>query len=532
VLNANKVPVAGGALSIYGFNFGEDPSVIRVYVVDTNTGHSIPCVDVDMILPNSIIACTIVDIGTGRDKRIEVNVNGVSNAFTEDNNTVFSRIEPIMEILSYNDEGSIIYIHGSNFGDDASLVSVFVDGFDHIVTYVNDSVITCNKHADYQLPDLSNAGVSKVTVTVDGQQSNANMTFVSINDATLAVSQPQEELVAADPASSSIKSRNNILLFIGLIVGGVGTLLAVVGLLVMKKRKFDVIAKAQQTPSVDTKIESGVAAPIQQQQGGAIVLQRDRSFEEIDLNDDLLTASHSNNFYDPKVEYDYSSSSSSFSSPYSSTNASPFTASPESMRRAEEELSKSMSTSTHTHKKSKIDYETVHTPNSRLSKKSLDSPYFSKQNAFDSPLGGSSQDVTPKYPPHSSLNSSQEINNNNPNACVFDSPSVLHTVMARAAMLRTREQQHKQPQQQQVQQSHSPNTGKPPLYNVERRASLGGPLHPPLGRRRSSLGISSLHLSALHSSFGITRQKQQQQQYQQRDQPLNTSMVIEIPDAE
>jgi hypothetical protein len=555
VLNANKVPVVGGSLSIYGFNFGEDPSVIRVYVVDTNTGHSIPCFDVEIILPNSIIACTIADVGTGRDKRIEVNVNGVSNAFTEDDNTVFSRIEPIMEILSYNDEGSIIYVHGSNFGEDTSVVSVSVDGFDHIVTYVNDSFITCNKHADYQLPDSSNADVSKVTVTVDGQQSIANMTFVSINDVMLAVTQPEEDLVTADPASES-KPRDNMLLIVGLIVGGVGAVLAIAGFLVVKKRKFDVIAKAQRQQQASESGNAPAAAPTTQQQGGgAIVLQRDHSFEEIDLNDDLLKA---RNFYDPKAEYDYSSTSSSFSSPYSSTNASPytaspytaspFTASPESVRRAAaEKLPKSsMSTSTHSHKKSKIDYETVHTPNSRLSKKSLDSPYFTKQNAFDSPLGGSSQDVTPsiRTPHHpSSLNSSQEIDNNNPNACVFDSPSVLHTVMARAAMLRTREQ-HKQPQQQQQQQqqvqpSHSPSAGKPPLYNVERRASLGAPLHPPLGRRRSSLGISSLHLSALHSSFGIAKQKQQiklqqqqQQQQQQRHLPLNVAQVIEIPDAE
>jgi len=179
-------------------------------------------------------------------------------------------------------------------------------------------------------------------------------------------------------------------------------------------------------------------------------------------------------------------------------------------------------------------------PISRLAKRSMDSPYFTKQTGFDSPLT-TSQEITPSVTPHNAtqqrrgsvlldspqsynsaertptgynnsgntLHTSQEINQLH--ASPFDSACVLHTAIQRAALLR-----EQQKQQQQQQDPTQQATTQPTMILQGRRASVSGAGNQKYaGGRRSSLGTTSLHKTALKNStgmkFSVVKPKQQKQ---------------------
>jgi hypothetical protein len=567
VLNANDVPVLGGLLNIYGLNFGNDPKVISVYIYDTpasssnNESHKIECADVKIVLPNSIISCIVFEIGTGRSKHIEVTVNGISNANTDDVNIAFSRSAPMLNSITY-DENSVIRVYGRHFGFNPSLVCVTVGGYEHPVVAVNDSVITCEKHADFQLPTDGNASAMYVLVMVDNQQTEASMSLVMEEESSNFVEEKKFDDSSEDSSFSAIFKDNTKTIVIAVIPGAAGVMI-LIGFLIIRRRMN---SSSTITTTGSSPITTG--NDTEKADSHAIItggLVRDSSMEEIDLASDtdasraarasvLVMGANvketplkksSSGMQSPTI-YELnravsSSSESSFSSPYSSVNTTPSFITPESMRRGAADRSSpafdmsDFSTTTHSNRRSRREANfMMGEPISRLGKRSMDS---AKQSAFDSPMrtpfdtptrtptrspSGTptrNPNGTPDFPgaqeyAHAGsghpLHTSQEINQLHKNP--FDSPSTLHLAIQRAALLRS--QQHPQPQhhnhhhqhhQHQHRRKHaSPmalrKKGKPITAN--RRASLAVGAHPPhlVTARRSSLGTISLHASHLRKS--------------------------------
>jgi hypothetical protein len=390
-----------------------------------------------------------------------------------------------------------------------------------------------------------------------------------------------EQDVAEQPAEKRNRYKTIVLIFIP-VVAAVALL---AGFLVMKRRRIMLAARTPDVSSVEqaTKAENSavmVAAP------GPLV--RDSSMEEIDLNATNTTtisqASQPRDHDDDNdaiyelQRSDSSSSFSSLSSTYSSTNCTPcYTPdAPSSPKLDSFEFSHSSDTDNSNSNDSNSNSNENDTgskkkrnkrserrerfmnkvnglvePISRLGKRSMDSPYFTKQTAFDSPLNTSqemtpnvvtpsraharqrisqggfdsplrtSQEMTPKTPTpssveHNSLHNSQEINQLH--SSPFDSACVLHSAIQRAAILRA--QQSKSSKHQQAVQ---------PQLLQGRRASLAGAGHPKYASgRRSSLGTTSLHVAALHNSTGIMKLSERQQQPKKQRSLRKTQYIHQI----
>jgi len=218
-----------------------------------------------------------------------------------------------------------------------------------------------------------------------------------------------------------------------------------------------------------------------QQVETAIIIIKDQSLEEVVLNADPSLLHSSSKFYEHNKSPSLSSSSSCSSSPYSSINSSP-----DSLRREAFQSSPSVSLETDADK-STFSLPAHHrkkrgVASSRLLQ-SLDSPYFVKQGAFDSPLH-TSQELT-----QNPLHTSQEINQHNKNP--FDSPSVLHVAMQRAALQRANQQQQKRSYASPaLYVNHQLSTqGISRSQHKKRRASLGAFQY--VARRSSLVGTSS-----------------------------------------
>jgi len=326
------------------------------------------------------------------------------------------------------------------------------------------------------------------------------------------------------------------------LIPGVAGIVILIGFLIIRRK----MASATTVPVTIGSADAEKAASHAIITGGGLV--RDSSMEEIDLASDTdanatnlaadkskenVLRKSSNGTQSPTI-YELnrvtssSSESSGFSSPYSSANTTPSLRTPESMRRTRAssptlDMSDFLSAA-HNSRRARREKASsmIAEPTSRLGKRSMDSPYFAKENPFDSPMRSpfdspacrtpsSSQELA--APPGSAdfaglghagnghpLQSSQEINQLHRNP--FDSPSVLHSAIQRAAMLRGQQQQEQS--QRKPPKIPSPASGLrrkkgKPLSG--RRASLGGAQVHNAGRR-SSLGAISLHASALRASMG------------------------------
>jgi hypothetical protein len=316
VLNANNVPVGGGTLQIYGLNFGKDASVIEVEIVDTTNQNTFECVNVSVVIPNSIVSCSIVDIGTGRSKHIAITVNGISNE-KYDTNTLFNRHAPKLSSVSYNPDTSVVLLEGLNFGIDASRVNVSLDGFIYPVTAVTNTAITCQLPAEYYLDNTTAA-----FVLVDGQKSVQNVPVVRYS-----TSQEDEVVSAGSPHNSNWMSSDNAVMVavIASVVFGLILVSVIVGILTRKRRTIN-FGSTDGSSGANKSVEMGNV----KRDSGEVVLaiqladpsnpvSRATSMEEIDLNAEPIYEHNS-----PALSVSSSSSSSSSSlSPYSSTSSSP-----------------------------------------------------------------------------------------------------------------------------------------------------------------------------------------------------------------
>jgi hypothetical protein len=572
VSGATDVPVLGGSLEVFGLNFGDDPSVIKVFI-HNNDNSVFQCTDVQIVKPNTAISCTVTDIGTGSAKHIEVVVGGVPNS--DDTNLAFKRSAPLVNKLTYS-EGVVVRLYGHDFGFNADLVVVKLDGVDHSVLNVNDSVITCKKHGSYYVYEDE----MTVYVEVDNQTTTASLEALFESEKLHDI----EQDISQQPEEQRNRYKTIVLVFIPV----VAAIALLAGFLVVKRRRTMLAARASDISTVEQATKSDnsaimVAAP------GPLV--RDSSMEEIDLNaTNTTTISQTSQPRDRDDDNDAiyelqrsdsSSSFSSLSSTYSSTNCTPcYTPdAPSSPKLDASDFSHSSDTDNSNSNESNDNGESntgnskkrnkrserrerfmnkmsgLAEPISRLGKRSMDSPYFTKQTAFDSPLntsqemtpnittpsrsnakqrisqGGfdsplrSSQEMTPKTPTpsssveHNSLHNSQEINQLH--SSPFDSACVLHSAIQRAAILRA---QQKQQSKQQSKQQAAP----PSMILQGRRASLGAGHPKNATGRRSSLGTSSLHVTALHNSTGIMKLSERQQQPKQHRSLRKTQYIHQI----
>jgi len=454
VLNANEVPVVGGVLYIYGLNLGEDASQIKVEILDNANGGVIECINISIVLPNSVLSCSIVDIGTGRSKHIAVTVNGVSNDIKADSNMVFNRHAPKLHTITYALEKSLVIIHGSNFGNNAGLVSVSLDGNKYPVVSVNDSFIVCSRLSDNEPPTSRMA-----IVEVDGQGSTENLTVIV--DASVSSDKVEIDHIPLSPAGSgsSEGGYNGVIpkdkiklawIVVGAAAGVATISIFVIGLLVMRKRRIqrELDAAAAATASVTV-----VTDPMDHLVGTTLPpLTRDQSMVEIDLKEDLTgsgsyTSSRRNSVYEQNEcmasDSSDSSSSSSSMSPMSSNCStpadSPFSSpvgSPMASHKNDSEIPEGDNTNNSSYNSSNNNSENetpvpvfpkirrplpppldldsdaksafsmtppttgphakssakmrgmIRVPSSRIANRALDSPYFAKQGAFDSPKQG------------------------------------------------------------------------------------------------------------------------------------------------
>lgn len=186
-MSATRVPVAGGSLNIYGHKFGSDASTISVTIRDPNNAEpSFECSDVRMVTPDRVIACTVAAEGTGKGKHIQISVTsttdeGTTTLTNTDANTAFNREAPELVSLTYTVEAKTITLGGTNFGNDASKVSVQLQDSDHPVLSVENSHITLRLLRNRREgPDQYVIPTTRFAyVTVDGQSSIANMSVVA-----------------------------------------------------------------------------------------------------------------------------------------------------------------------------------------------------------------------------------------------------------------------------------------------------------------------------------------------------------------
>eukprot|EP01117_Protostelium_nocturnum_P011184 TRINITY_DN405_c0_g1_i6.p1 TRINITY_DN405_c0_g1~~TRINITY_DN405_c0_g1_i6.p1 ORF type:complete len:5778 (+),score=1958.70 TRINITY_DN405_c0_g1_i6:207-17540(+) len=127
--SSTKVPLSGGSSTISGRHFGTLSSLIRVKIGGKNAP----------VLDSSESSLTVsVPSGTSETATLSVEVNGLVSAVA-----TFTYLLPQFKPLgSVSPSGGILYIDGSNFGNDQSIVQVTLNGASLPILSLSDTEIT------------------------------------------------------------------------------------------------------------------------------------------------------------------------------------------------------------------------------------------------------------------------------------------------------------------------------------------------------------------------------------------------------
>ncbi|PRP82836.1 outer membrane autotransporter barrel domain-containing protein [Planoprotostelium fungivorum] len=156
--NASSGPTIGGLITIYGSQFGNDPTALVI------TANGALCQNPSIVSPSTTISCTTV-AGTGAVKSLTIVVGGQSTSGT------FSYLPPTPQTTTtVATSGGLVTISGSNFGTSSSVTSVTINGQTCLspTTTSSYTTITCTAQ-----PDVGT--LLRVSITVDGLSGSANI---------------------------------------------------------------------------------------------------------------------------------------------------------------------------------------------------------------------------------------------------------------------------------------------------------------------------------------------------------------------
>jgi IPT/TIG domain-containing protein len=202
VSSATPVTTSGGLTTIIGSGFGNDPLLVTVSIAGQ------PCTNVGIIVSDTQLQCTVPS-GSGKELYVIVVANGTASAPVP----IFNYISPTignMNPSTVPTAGANITITGTNFGADASVVSVELGG-----KSCNNVTIT-TPHTEISCVAPAGTGANQnLIVTVNQQQSNqkiVNYTAPSITSVNPTNISTQGGIISingtnfgSDPGAISVK---------------------------------------------------------------------------------------------------------------------------------------------------------------------------------------------------------------------------------------------------------------------------------------------------------------------------------------
>lgn len=165
--SASTVQTSGGAITIYGSEFGTINSALSITV------NGQPCTSPQIVTPATVISCTAVP-GTGVNRGLSVTVSGqrTTGAFAYQGPAVTSA-------TAASTSGGVITIQGRNFGVSGTPISVTVGGkpCTSPASQMNYISVTCTVAAGVGM-------TLPVTIIVDGQSHTASVYNYSLPSIT------------------------------------------------------------------------------------------------------------------------------------------------------------------------------------------------------------------------------------------------------------------------------------------------------------------------------------------------------------